>query len=46
MSAFAEYNAGLITRDELAAAVRMEQWFDDYLEEREEPDEDEAEDEE
>ena len=34
MSAYADYNAGYITRDQLAAEARMEAWFDDYYEEK------------
>ena len=48
MSAYADYNAGYITRDQLAAEARREAWLDDYYEEqyRRELDEDEDEEEE
>ena len=34
MSAYAEYFAGLISREELSSAVRQEAWLDDYYEEK------------
>lgn len=34
MSAYSDYAAGLITRDQLAAEARREAWFDDYYEEK------------
>ena len=34
MSAYSDYAAGLITRDQLAAEARREAWLDDYYEEQ------------
>ena len=47
MSAYSDYAAGLITRDQLAAEARREAWLDDYYEDqrRRELDEDEDEEE-
>ena len=47
MSAYSDYAAGLITRDQLAAEARREAWLDDYYEEQRcrELDEDEDEEE-
>ena len=34
MSAYSDYKAGYITRDQLAAEARREAWLDDYYEDK------------